>query len=168
MSESREKSASVIAETRDATYGNLASRPGFLIRRLHQIHVAIFLEECKEFNITPVQYSILTALRDGELDQTGLANRVGMDLATTTQVLKRLEERGWVRRTQNLADRRQRIVSLTDTGARALRDIDTHAQRAHERTVAQLGEADRERFTAYLIELVEANNHYSRAPIKLS
>ena len=40
----------------------LQERPGFLIRRLHQIHVALFMEECAAESITPVQYSILTAL----------------------------------------------------------------------------------------------------------
>lgn len=159
------------AEADDASGGNyaqLASRPGFLIRRLHQIHVALFLEECREFNITPVQYSMLTALHEGALDQTGLANRVGMDLATTTHVLKRLEARGWLTRTRNTHDLRQRIVSLTDAGTALLRDIDRFARRAHERTIAQLDAEDRKRFTDYLIRLVEANNHYSRAPIKLS
>ena len=41
---------------------SLWERPGFLIRRLHQIHVALFLEECREFDVTPVQYALMTAL----------------------------------------------------------------------------------------------------------
>src|SRR5579872_284415 len=40
----------------------LWSRPGYLVRRLHQIHTALFAEECKAFAITPVQYGLLTAL----------------------------------------------------------------------------------------------------------
>ena len=40
----------------------LWERPGYLIRRLHQIHVAIFLEECADHGITPVQYAVMTAL----------------------------------------------------------------------------------------------------------
>jgi len=32
----------------------LASRPGFLIRRLHQIHLSLFAEECASFKVTPV------------------------------------------------------------------------------------------------------------------
>ena len=41
---------------------DLWQRPGYLIRRLHQIHVAMFIEECAAFNITPVQYAVMTAL----------------------------------------------------------------------------------------------------------
>ena len=40
--------------------GHLWQRPGFLIRRLNQIHVALFFESCKGFEITPVQYGLLT------------------------------------------------------------------------------------------------------------
>ena len=40
----------------------LFARPGFLIRRLHQIHVAMFIEEFKSTNITPVQYGLMSAV----------------------------------------------------------------------------------------------------------
>ena len=33
----------------------LWSRPGYLVRRLNQIHYALFFEECKTQNVTPVQ-----------------------------------------------------------------------------------------------------------------
>ena len=39
----------------------LWSRSGYLVRRLNQIHYAMFFEECSH-EITPVQYGILTAL----------------------------------------------------------------------------------------------------------
>lgn len=51
----------------------LQQRPGFLIRRLHQIHVALFIEECGSEKITPVQYSILSAL-----DQMGSAEQIAL------------------------------------------------------------------------------------------
>ena len=53
----------------------LWSRPGYLIRRLHQIHVALFLEELRDSGLTPVQYGLLTALSfRGELDQKDFLN----------------------------------------------------------------------------------------------
>ena len=36
--------------------------PGHLIRRAHQVSVAIFMEETAEFGVTPVQFAILSAL----------------------------------------------------------------------------------------------------------
>jgi len=65
-------------------WGALAVRPGFLIRRLHQIHLALFAEECVAFGVTPVQFSLLSVLAaQPGLDQATLAFAVGVDRATT-------------------------------------------------------------------------------------
>ena len=69
----------------------LEQRPGYLIRRLHQIHVALFQEQCAAYEITPLQYSLLTALaKRGTADQTALAQDIALDRTTTTGALKRL------------------------------------------------------------------------------
>ncbi len=48
----------------------LYKRPGFLLRRAHQISVSLFMEESAEFNITTTQYGVLVILRCFEdLDQ---------------------------------------------------------------------------------------------------
>jgi len=77
----------------------LDQRPGFLIRRLHQIHVALFQKNCAAFEITPLQYSLLSALAQrGTADQTTLAADVALDRTTTTGALKRLQLRRFVER----------------------------------------------------------------------
>src|SRR5688500_5546316 len=84
---------------------DLANRPGFLIRRLHQIHIALFMEECAQFNVTPVQYSVMSMIAEKPgLEQTSLANEVGVDRATLANVIARLEARGLLRRTTTPAD----------------------------------------------------------------
>ena len=89
----------------------LDRRPGFLIRRLHQIHVALFQKKCAAFDLTPLQYSLLTALaRCGTADQTTLAAEVMLDRTTTTGALKRLQSRKFIERTVHKLDRR---VSLS-------------------------------------------------------
>ena len=98
----------------------LFARPGFLVRRLHQIHYALFFEECKSQNVTPVQYGMLTAVSVlPDLDQTSIAEEVGLDRTTTADVLKRLEDRGLIERRANPADKRTRHVRLTEEGARS-------------------------------------------------
>jgi MarR family transcriptional regulator, lower aerobic nicotinate degradation pathway regulator len=66
---------------------DLAQRPGLLIRRLHQIHLALFAEECAGFDITPVQYSVMSVivLRPG-LDQAQISEEAGVDRATLANV----------------------------------------------------------------------------------
>jgi DNA-binding MarR family transcriptional regulator len=151
------------------TYRVLARRPGFLIRRLHQIHLALFAEECSAFGVTPVQYSILTvAAAQPGLDQAALASEVGVDRTTMADVLARLERRGMVRRSKADRDARLKLVHVTVAGRRLLARMDRHAQLAHERTIAPLSLEEREAFIDALVKLVEAGNELGRAPLRLA
>jgi DNA-binding MarR family transcriptional regulator len=146
----------------------LAARPGFLIRRLHQIHLALFAEECVAFGVTPVQFSLLSVLATQPgLDQAALAFAVGVDRTTTANVLARLDQRGLLRRRPGTSDRRAKRVELTAAGHRLLALIDPHAQRAHARTLEALRPAERARFVALLRRLVDAGNAHGRAPMLL-
>lgn len=146
----------------------LATRPGFLIRRLHQIHLSLFAEECAAFDVTPVQFSILTAVdaRPG-LDQAALAKEVGVDRATLANVVARLARRGLVRRSQGREDRRVKRVFPTAACQRLLQRMEKPARRAHERTVDALPPRDRERFVTALLRLVSATNGHGRAPFRI-
>ncbi|HUC51652.1 MAG TPA: MarR family transcriptional regulator [Xanthobacteraceae bacterium] len=133
-------------------------RPGFLIRRLHQIHVALFVEECGSEKITPVQYSILSALDQmGNVEQIALSRAVGLDTTNVADVLARLERQRMVRRRFSPRDKRRKVVTLTEAGRAALRRIDAGAARAHERTLAALEPKARARFVRDLARLVELN-----------
>jgi DNA-binding MarR family transcriptional regulator len=146
----------------------LTDRPGFLIRRLHQIHLALFAEECAAFDITPVQFSIMTvvAAQPG-LDQTALAQEVGVDRATLANVLARLEGRGLVRRAPGRTDRRIKCVSLSASGGRILVAMDEAVSRAHLRTIEALPPIGRAAFMTALRLLVDEGNEYGRAPLRL-
>jgi DNA-binding MarR family transcriptional regulator len=146
----------------------LLSRPGFLIRRLHQIHCSLFLEETREFNVTPVQYSLLTALGQfGELEQGRLALEIGLERTSVAEVIPRLAERGLIERCPAPEDKRVKRVRLTRKGRNLLTRIADRAQRAHDRTVECLEADEREAFLTQLIRLVEANNDQSAVPLRL-
>ncbi len=145
----------------------LEARPGFLIRRLHQIHVALFIEECAPEGITPVQYSILTALDQmGPSEQIVLSRAVGLDRANTADVIARLAERRFIQRRGSRTDKRKKVAELTDIGRALLARLEVGVERAHERTLAALPAKDRAQFMMYLLQLVETNNELSRTPIK--
>ncbi len=146
----------------------LAERPGFLIRRLHQIHLALFAEECAGFGVTPVQFSLLSVLaaRPG-LDQAALAFAVGVDRATTANVVARLDQRGLLRRRPGTTDKRVKQVELTAAGHRLLARIDPCARRAHARTLQALHPGERAHFVALLRRLVDSGNAHGRAPLLL-
>ncbi len=121
----------------------LADRPGFLIRRLHQAHVAMFASLAGEFGVTPVQYSLLSALAGrGQADQTTLAADVGLDRSTTAATLARLHGRGLIARRRDPADARAMRCALTTEGRALLRRIEPLARQAHARTLAGLTETE--------------------------
>jgi MarR family transcriptional regulator, lower aerobic nicotinate degradation pathway regulator len=155
------------ADASEWRHTTLDARPGFLIRRLHQIHVALFIEECAPEGITPVQYSILTALDQmGPSEQIALSNAVGLDRANTADVIARLAERRFIQRRGSRTDKRKKVAELTDVGRALLARLESGVERAHERTLAALPAKDRKQFMAYLVRLVDTNNELSRTPIR--
>ena len=152
----------------DRNWMSLSSRPGFLIRRLHQIHLALFAEECGHFGVTPVQFNLLSVIAGKPgLDQSALALEVGVDRATTANVLARMEASGLLRRSRSITDSRVKLVHLTTVGRRMLGRMDGVARRAHARTLAGLSSRDQARFITFLTKLVDAGNEFGRAPMRL-
>jgi DNA-binding MarR family transcriptional regulator len=146
----------------------LFARPGFLIRRLHQIHGSLFAEETSEFNITPVQYSLLTTLETlGEIDQNTLAIEVGLERSSVAEVIPRLHARGLVNRRQAEHDKRLRLVRLSAQGRRLVTKMKPAVQRAHDRTIEHLSLEERDFFMLQMIRLVEANNERTVVPLRL-
>jgi MarR family transcriptional regulator, lower aerobic nicotinate degradation pathway regulator len=143
----------------------LPQRPGFLIRRLHQIHVALFQEACGAFDITPLQYSLLSALAvRGTADQTTLASDIALDRTTTTGALKRLAARKLVERVIDRNDRRARACKLTASGAALLGKIEGSARAAHRATLGHLSKSEQAVFIALMQRIVADNaNHDSTA-----
>ncbi|WP_197732961.1 MULTISPECIES: MarR family winged helix-turn-helix transcriptional regulator [Paraburkholderia] len=156
------KAASATIET-----GHLWQRPGFLIRRLNQIHIALFFECCKGFEITPVQYGLLTTLSERPgLDQTSLCAEVGVDRTTMADVLRRLEERGLVKREPSPADGRQKIANITTKGRRVMNEMYESMREAQVRFLAPLDPKERAEFVRMMMLLVEGNNQYGRTSLK--
>jgi MarR family transcriptional regulator, lower aerobic nicotinate degradation pathway regulator len=136
---------------------SLSQRPGYLIRRLHQIHTALFAEECGEEKITPIMFSVISSLeRAGPIDQTTLAQLVAIDKTNVADLLERLQRRGLVRRRVLATDRRVRIAALTAKGVALLRRIEDRVERAHERTIEDLPARDQARFVAMMSRIVDA------------
>jgi MarR family transcriptional regulator, lower aerobic nicotinate degradation pathway regulator len=146
----------------------LMDRVGFLIRRLHQIHLALFVQEVGDLDITTIQFTALSVLHQrGEIDQSELAVQVGMDRTNVSDVVRRLLERGYVTVRVNPVHGRRRLIALTAEGIAFLKMADRCASRAHERTVEALPKSDRELFARLLQRLVQEQNALGRSPLHL-
>lgn len=129
--------------------------PGYLIRRAHQLAVAVFTREMAEFEVTPVQFAILNALMDtpGE-DQVTLAGRVAFDAATSGSVILRLEGRGLVRRQPDEADRRRKLLWITPEGEALVQRMKKVVAQSQYRITDPLTDAERAQFLSLLSKLV--------------
>lgn len=129
--------------------------PGHLIRRAHQLAVAVFMEETAEFGVTPVQFAILNALvEDPGEDQVTLAGKVAFDAATFGSVIGRLEAKGWVRRKPDAQDRRRKLLWVTPEGERAAQAMKRAVAKTQTRILAPLEPGERDQLVRLLDKLV--------------
>lgn len=144
---------------------DLHSKPGHLIRRAQQIAVAIFMEECVAYDLTPVQYAALVAIRENPgTDATRLSALIAFDRSTLGNVLERLEARKLVMRYSSPDDKRIKLLKLTAAGSALVKRAETAVLRAQERILARLQPNDRNKLMELLAQLVEMNNDVSRVP----
>jgi DNA-binding MarR family transcriptional regulator len=154
------KSAAV---TMDAVY----TKPGYLFRRMQQIAVAIFVEECRAYDLTPVQYAALVAIRTHPgIDATRLSAVIAFDRSTLGSVIERLEAKQYIERKPARVDKRVKLLHLTKKGSGLLRNIVPLVDRAQARMLQPLKQADRKTLLALLTQLVDLNNEASRVPLR--
>jgi MarR family transcriptional regulator, lower aerobic nicotinate degradation pathway regulator len=128
-------------------------RPGFLLKRCHQVSMAIFLDECREVSLTQSQYGCLRALEVYPgVDQIALGRLVGLDRSTAGMVIKTLSERRLIERVVNRRDKRRMRLKLSAAGKRLLIEIAPAAARAQARVLRGLPQESR---TAFL-DMLEA------------
>jgi DNA-binding MarR family transcriptional regulator len=144
----------------------LHDRPGFLIRRAHQISQALFLEESG--GITPTQYGVLRILAARpDLDQIGVAKLLGQDRSTTSLVISKLTRDGLVARGDALHDRRRRTLTLTPAGHAVLAALAEPLRQSHDRLLSVFAPGEAEQFLHLLRRFVAAFNAASRTPSEI-
>ena len=144
---------------------HFAGMAGHLLRRCHQIAVAVFLDECAFLDLTPLQFAVLDSLAAaGPQDQVTLGGAVALDRTTISTVIRHLEQRKLVRRDRSARDQRAKIVTITAAGKRLLRQALGAVEAAQARIVAPLDDAETRRLLGLLEKLADGNNTLSRAP----
>ncbi len=140
------------------------ARPGFLLRRAHQISASVFEDECRSVGLTPAQFGVLTVLRATPgLDQSSLARALGFDKVTILRVLRGLETRGLVQRSPAPQSRRNLAVSLSMAGEELLRQAHKPAERAYRRLMTPLSPEQQTQLIALLQQLTEGLEGEARA-----
>ena len=107
-----------------------------------------------EIGITPRDDGVLYHAASGELTQIELARVSDLDKTTMVVTLDELEEAGYAERRPSRADRRARVVVVTDEGKRLVAAGHEIADRVHAEVLAELPPASRGVFVDSLTQLV--------------
>lgn len=145
----------------------LYARPGFLLRRAHQIYVAIFEENFERLGLSPTQYSVMLALHEVDgINQGELGRAIGMNKVSVSQLVRALEDRGWITRKKMDSDHRRRALALTAAGRHALAQTQDMAETTYAQQMAPLTPAQRQTLCTLLQRINTTLEPRARVPFE--
>ena len=115
-----------------------------------------FKKELQQFDITPIQYSLLACLwQEDQQTPSQLAQELCLDTSTVTGLLARLESKELLVRTFCQEDRRRIIVCLTEAGRALQSPIEALIERANAQVTAGLSPQEVETLKGHLRQIAE-------------
>ena len=137
-----------------------------LARRFLQICTTAVAEPLEREDLMPLDMGVLAYLnrRNGEpdIDQNGLAARLGIDRYSASLLVERLEKKGIVERRVNGADRRARLLRLTARGEKLYSRLRAPVVAKQMALLAPLSTREQELFLEFLMRVVVANHALAR------
>ena len=148
-------------------FAEVQASPGHLLRRFQQIAVSMFLKECREYDLTPLQYSALAALSVSDpLDQVTLGGMIALDRTTIGVVIRNLEARELVVRETSTRDRRSKMIRISPAGTALLTEVRPLVENVQTRLLAPLAIEEQDQLVALMQRVVATHNQESRAPLR--
>jgi len=136
----------------DSAY-RLDAQVGFLLRKAHQRHTAIFAQIMPQ-GLTPTQFAALMRLAEvGACSQNYLGRLIAVDVATIKGVVDRLKARGLVCSRTDPTDRRRTLLDLTPPALAMVAELHAAGHRITEATLERLSAAERRQLLALLEKL---------------
>jgi DNA-binding MarR family transcriptional regulator len=140
--------------------------PFALARRFLQICTTACAEAVEPADLTPLEFAAMAHINSGDgepdLDQNGLAGRLGVDRNSASLLVASLERKGLVVRRTSDTDRRTRLVRLTSKGERLFAKLHPRAIELQEHVLEVLDPSDRELLMDLLVRVIEANADRAR------
>ena len=131
----------------------LLSTP-FLLKRLGMAVKERALAAFESTGLNPQHHAVLSLLDEGAREtQATIADALGYDRGHLVGLLDELEGKGFVERRRDPGDRRRHLVSLTPTGADALRELRSIAKSVEKEFLSPLAPDERRTLHALLLEL---------------
>jgi DNA-binding MarR family transcriptional regulator len=137
--------------------------PAYLIRRLQMISVAIMAEAFDGEEMPQAEWAVLTVVQNHPgIDQSGLAEIVSIDRASTGRLVDELEAKDLVERRPDTEDRRVWRLRCTHRGRETRKRLLPRALASQDRLLACLKRKDQEILIELMRQIVAANEQYIR------
>src|SRR5215813_3597546 len=125
--------------------------PAHLARRFHQICLGASAEILDPEDLNPIEYALLAAVDDNPgIDQRSLGGRLGIDPASTSQMVDRLARRGLLEQAVHPEDRRARLLRPTSAGTGLRARLRPDLLAAQDRVLGVLAPEEQETLLALL------------------
>ncbi len=102
------------------------------------------------------EYVVVQHLRRGPLSVADVGECLFISHSAASRAADRLVRDGYVRREENPADRRQKVLSLTDEGTALATSLEAMLAEGVEPMLASLTETEREQFRGLLLKMITA------------
>jgi DNA-binding MarR family transcriptional regulator len=137
--------------------------PLALARRFFQVCITALAEALEGEDLTPLQYGVMAyVIGEPDIDQSGLAARLGIDRNNASLVADQLEKKGLLTRRVNGADRRARLLRLTPRGDRLHTRVYPRTYAGQQRILSVLSPDERETLLDLLARVIEGNRALAR------
>ncbi len=125
-----------------------------MIAPLQRALIAAEMPVLRAHGLSMWGYVVLSALDSEPIrTQAALAEFIGADKSRIIGVLDELEDQGFLQRTRDPADRRARLLAITDEGRRKRNAVQAEIQRNEDRLLGRLPLDDRSAFLRALATL---------------
>ena len=107
-------------EMNEYTYNTIKEVPlSAMMSTIHRHHSIYINRRLKDIGLTSGLYGILLCIYDdykSPKSQQDIARRLNMNDGTIAKALRKIEDKNMIQRSPNPDNRRQNLISLTDTG----------------------------------------------------
>jgi DNA-binding MarR family transcriptional regulator len=139
----------------------------FLLKRLGMAVKDRSADAFVSTGITGQHYAVLLTLEEGDRETQGaIADALGYDRSLLVGMLDELEERGFVVRRRDPADRRRHLVTLTPKGRAAVQKLRAVTGGVEESFLVPLDEEERRDLHRLLTKLVTHHDIRCAASLK--
>ena len=140
--------------------------PIALARRFFQVCTTAAAQSLEGHELTPLEWGVLRYLNrvngEPDIDQIGLAERIGIDRNTAGQLVERLERRRLLERHVNGEDRRSRLLRLTERGEKLHAQIVLKTYGGQMELLDVLEPGERDLFLDLLVRVIEGNRKLAK------